>query len=358
MADWTEFKAVIVDAAGTELTAAERDLFAAEKPAGFILFARNCVSSAQVRELVASVRETVGAADLPVLIDQEGGTVARLRAPAFREYPAAKIFGELAHGAAERGVEATRMSAYLMALDLAEMGVTVNCAPVVDVPAPDCHEFLAASRTFSDSPDMVGRLGEAVCRGLLAGQVTPVMKHIPGHGRARVDSHVALPVVDTSLEILSTTDFKPFKYLAQADMKTALWAMAAHVVYSRLDPDSAATVSARVTRDVIRGEIGFDGVLIADDISMKALGGAIEERVARTMAAGMDLTMICNASLEDRAVALGAAPKVSPQAAARLAAAERQRTAFPAGEDRGNDNGGREALHEKLAELLQQRKTG
>lgn len=347
-------KAIVVDATGTELTAEERALFAAEKPAGFILFKRNCETRQQVSDLVASVREVVGRSDLPVLIDQEGGTVARLREPAFREYPAAKIFGEMAAQAAEQGAEATRLSAYLMAMDLADMGITVNCAPVVDVPAPDCHEFLSASRTFSDCPDTVGHLGEAVCRGLLAGQVTPVIKHIPGHGRARVDSHFGLPVVDTEAEILSKTDFKPFKYLAQTNMKTALWAMAAHVVYSRLDPDSAATVSARVTRDVIRGEIGFDGVLIADDISMKALGGSIEDRVARTMAAGMDLTMICNASFEERAQALAATPKVSAAAAARLAKAEEQRTAFPA----GNDNGAREELHVKLAELLQQRKTG
>lgn len=354
MTEWTNLKAIVVDATGTELTAEERDLFAAEKPAGFILFKRNCVSHKQVSDLVASVREAVGRADLPVLIDQEGGTVARLRAPEFREYPAAKIFGEIAAQAAEQGMEATRMSAYLMALDLADMGITVNCAPVVDVPAPDCHEFLSGSRTYSDSPDMVGQLGEAVCRGLLAGQVTPVIKHIPGHGRARVDSHFGLPVVDTSAEILSTTDFKPFKYLSQTNMKTALWAMAAHVVYSQLDSDSAATVSARVTRDVIRGDIGFDGVLIADDISMKALGGTIEDRVARTMGAGMDLTMICNASFEDRVASLAATPKVSAEAAARLAKAEKQRTGFPM----GNDNGAREALHEKLAALLQQRKTG
>lgn len=356
MTDWTDLRAIIVDAAGTELSAEERDLFAAEKPAGFILFKRNCVSKQQVADLVTAVRAAVGRADLPVLIDQEGGTVARLRAPEFREYPAAKIFGELAQDVAEQGIEATRMSAYLMALDLADMGITVNCAPVVDVPAPDCHEFLSGSRTFCDSPDMVGRLGEAVCRGLLAGQVTPVMKHIPGHGRAKVDSHFALPVVDATPEILSTTDFKPFKYLAQTNMKTALWAMAAHVVYSQLDPDSAATVSARVTRDVIRGEMGFDGVLIADDISMKALGGTIEDRVARTMAAGMDVTMICNASFEDRVRALQAAPQVSAQAAARLAEAERQRKAYTSAS--GNDNAAREALHEKLAALLQQRKTG
>ncbi|HEX2753209.1 MAG TPA: glycoside hydrolase family 3 N-terminal domain-containing protein, partial [Alphaproteobacteria bacterium] len=242
---WQDMKAIVVDATGPELTAAERELFAAEKPAGFILFRRNCVTRGQVKDLVASVREAVGKPDLPVLIDQEGGTVARLKSPEWHEYPAAHIFGELAACSADQGGEATQLNSYLMALDLADIGITVNCAPVVDVPAPDCHEFLSGSRTYSDSPDMVGKLGEAVCRGLLAGGVTPVIKHIPGHGRAKVDSHLALPVVDAPRDILAETDFKPFKYLAHTDMKTALWAMAAHVVFSALDSDSAATVSAR-----------------------------------------------------------------------------------------------------------------
>lgn len=358
---WQDLKAIVVDATGPELTAAERELFAAEKPAGFILFRRNCVSRAQVKDLVASVREAVGKPDLPVLIDQEGGSVARLKSPEWQEYPAANIFGELAACSAEQGDEATKLNAYLMALDLADMGITVNCAPVVDVPAPDCHEFLSGSRTYSDSPDMVAKLGEAVCRGLLAGAVTPVIKHIPGHGRAKVDSHLSLPVVDVSRDILVDTDFKPFKYLAHTDMKTALWAMAAHVVFSALDSDSAATVSARIVGDVIRGHMGFDGVLIADDISMKALGGTVESRVSATMAAGMDLTMICNAPFEDRVTSLVSAPKVSDTAAKRLAAAEQQRTAFPA---TGNDNGGsfnesnRDDLHRKLAQMLDNRKTG
>ena len=214
-----------------------------------------------------------------------------------------------------------------MALDLVELGITVDCAPVVDVPAPDCHEFLSASRTYSDTPETVAMLGEAVCRGLLQGGVTPVIKHIPGHGRARVDSHLALPVTDVSHSELSAADFKPFQHLARSDMKTALWAMAAHVVYSALDPDSAATVSKRITDDIVRGEIGFQGVLIADDVSMKALGGTVESRIAATMAAGMDLTMLCNAPFEDRVRALAATPRVTAASAARIAASEEQRAA-------------------------------
>lgn len=321
----TEAKAIIVDATGTTLTREEEQLFKSEKPAGFILFKRNCVSKQQVTDLVTAMRECVGRPDAPVLIDQEGGTVSRLKAPEWKEYPAAKTFGAMLASSRTEAFKATQQNSFLMAQDLVEMGITVNCAPVVDVPAPDCHEFLAASRTYSSDPELVGYLGEAVCRGLLQGAVTPVIKHIPGHGRARVDSHLALPVTEASHAELSEIDFKPFKYLSQTDMKTALWAMAAHVVYSNLDPDSAATISRRVTDTVVRGEIGFQGVLIADDISMKALGGTLESRVKNTMAAGMDLTMICNAPFEDRVQALAATPKLSLAAAARIAAAEEQR---------------------------------
>ncbi|MCE9507085.1 MAG: beta-N-acetylhexosaminidase [Alphaproteobacteria bacterium] len=326
MIQLTELKAIIVDAEGVELTRQEEDLFKSQKPAGFILFKRNCVTRQQVRDLVAAMRACVGRADIPVLIDQEGGTVARLKSPEWKEYPAAKTFGDMAAKSRQEGFDAARLNSYLMALELSDMGITVNCAPVVDVPAPDCHEFLSASRTYSPDPDMVGWLGEAVCRGLLDGAVTPVIKHIPGHGRARVDSHLALPVVESSHSDLSRTDFKPFKYLSHLDMKTALWAMAAHVIYSELDPDSAATVSRRITDEVVRKEIGFNGVLLADDISMKALGGTLESRVRDTLAAGMDLTMLCNASFADRALALSATRTLTAASAKRIEEAERQRT--------------------------------
>lgn len=359
--EWTDLKAIIVDAAGTELTEEERALFRQEKPAGFILFKRNCQSRDQVRALVADMRACVGRDDIPVLIDQEGGTVARLKEPAFKEYPPAKIFGEIHQTSDKEAVEATRLNSYLMALDLADMGITVNCAPVVDVPAPDCHAFLSSSRTYSDCPDTVSALGEAVCKGLLEGGVTPVIKHIPGHGRAKVDSHLALPVVDAALPELAKTDFKPFKYLSNADggeagkdMKTALWAMAAHVVYSELDPDSTATTSKTITDDIIRKEMGFQGVLIADDISMKALGGTLESRVKDTLAAGMDLTMLCNASFEERKLALSVCPKVTPEAAARLAEAERQRQVFL----KKNNNDNKDTLEKKLTQMIEKRKLG
>ena len=350
---WTDLKAIIVDPTGPVLTLEEKELFSREKPAGFILFKRNCESKEQVKKLVADLRACVGRDDLPILIDQEGGSVARLKAPAFKEYPAAKIFGEICKADKNEGEEATRANSYLMALDLADLGITVNCAPVADVPSPDCHVFLSGSRTYSNNADEVAKLGEAVCRGLLEGGVTPVIKHIPGHGRAKVDSHLSLPVVDARHMDMSGTDFKPFKYLSQSDMKTALWAMAAHVVYSNLDPDSAATTSKSVTEKIIRGEIGFSGVLIADDISMKALGGTIEERVRGTLAAGMDLTMLCNASLAERAQALAVCPKVTQASADRLEKAEIARTA-----NLKKDNDNKTALEQKLTQIIKKRNLG
>lgn len=354
--DWTDLKAIIVDAEGTSLTEAEKELFSREKPAGFILFKRNCVSREQVKKLVDEMRACVGRDDIPVLIDQEGGSVARLREPAFREYPSAKEFAEMLHTATrEEAFEAARLNSYLMALDLAEMGITVNCAPVVDVPSPECHVFLSGSRTYGDCADDVAYLGEAVCRGLLNGGVSPVIKHIPGHGRATVDSHHNLPEVKASMPDLLRTDFKPFKSLSQSDMKTALWAMAAHVVYSELDPDSTATVSKIVTDEIIRKEIGFEGVLIADDISMKALGGTIEERVEKTLAAGMDLTMLCNGSFEERKRALAAAATVTPEAAGRLEAAEQQRQAALKNAA-ANNNDPQDRLQRRLALLIQKQR--
>ncbi len=356
--DFTKLKAIIVDASGPELTREEEDLFRSEKPAGFILFKRNCVSKKQVTDLVTAMRACVGVQDIPVLIDQEGGTVARLKEPAFREYPAARVFAELLQKTSrDEGVEATRINSYLMALDLIDMGITVNCAPVVDVPAPDCHEFLSASRTYGSVADEISFLGEAVCRGLLQGGVTPIMKHIPGHGRARVDSHFSLPVTDASPADLSRTDFKPFKYLAQTDMKTAIWAMAAHVVYSSIDSDSAATISRRVVDTVIRGEMGFDGVLLADDISMKALGGTLKTRVEATMAAGMDLTMLCNAPFADRVEALSVTPKMAKTAADRVARAEEQRKASHKSSN-DNKNMTRDSLEQKLAQIMTKRNVG
>ncbi len=326
MVNLEDMRAIIVDASGAELTRNEIELFQSLKPAGFILFQRNCVSKSQVKELVQSMRECVGCDDAPILIDQEGGSVARLKAPEFNEYPTAQHFADIAvEGSLDEAINTTRLSFASMAQDLAELGVNVNCAPVIDVAAPDCHEFLSESRTFGADADVVTCLGRATCEGLLSNNVTPIIKHIPGHGRAKVDSHKDLPIVDATLDELITSDFYPFTNIAKSPMGESVWAMAAHVVYSVIDNKNPATLSKTVVEDIIRKQIGFNGVLLADDISMKALSGSIADKVKQTIDAGMDLTMICNAPFEDREVALNATPKLTEDAIKRMRLCEDKR---------------------------------
>lgn len=341
-------KAIIVDSTGPELTREEEALFAVHKPAGFILFQRHCVSKKQVTELVAALRASVGNPQAPVLIDQEGGTVARLKSPVWAEYPAARVFGDLYLKDAAAGVEAARLSAQLMGLDLIDMGVNVDCAPVLDVPTEGCHPFLAGSRTFGPDLGQVTDLGRAVCEGLFAAGVTPVIKHIPGHGRGGADSHHFLPEVSVGVETLENSDFRPFKAISDTKWRHALWAMAAHVVYSALDNESAGSVSKAVVR-AVREDIGFQGVLIADDISMKALKGDLAARVAKTMEAGMDLTMLCNGSFPDRVTALEVTPELAGASRERFDRANAERNNWRA------PRGDAEGLRESLARLLKER---
>jgi beta-N-acetylhexosaminidase len=305
--------AALFGCAGERLSREEREFFAAADPLGFVLFRRNCGSPDQVRALVAEFRECVGRGDAPVLIDQEGGRVARLQPPRWRRYPAAGALAALPDPAAE---EAVRLGARLIADDLAALGVTVDCLPVLDVPVAGADGVIG-DRAYGGDPARIALLGRAACEGLLAGGVLPVIKHIPGHGRARVDSHHALPVVDDSEAVLAGSDFAPFRALA--DMP---WAMTAHVVYSVIDRERPATLSATVIGRVIRGAIGFDGMLVSDDLGMGALAGTIGERVARALDAGCDLAMHCNGTLEEMAQAAAAARPVSAEAAARLARGE------------------------------------
>ncbi len=326
MVNLEEMRAIIIDASGAELTRNEIELFQSLKPAGFILFQRNCVSKSQVKELVQSMRECVGRDDAPILIDQEGGSVARLKSPEFNEYPTAQHFADIAvDGSLDEAIGATRLSFASMAQDLAELGVNVNCAPIVDVVTPDCNEFLSGSRTFGANADVVTCLGRATCEGLLSNNVTPVIKHIPGHGRAKVDSHKDLPNIEASLDDLIASDFLPFKNIAQSNLSDRVWAMAAHAVYSAIDNKNPATLSRTVVDEVIRKQIGFDGVLVTDDISMKALSGSVEDKVKQTLEAGMDLTMLCNATFEDREVALNATPKLTENAIKRMRLCEDKR---------------------------------
>jgi len=310
--------AVIFGCEGPVLTVRERDFFAQANPLGFILFARNCQNPAQVRALVAALRGTIGRADAPVLIDQEGGRVARLRPPHWRAAPAAARFGALARGDLERACRAARLNARLLAAEVGALGISVDCAPVLDLSSPGAAGVIG-DRAFGDDPALVAALGRACCEGMLEGGVIPVIKHIPGHGRATVDSHFELPVVDATRAALEQSDFHPFKALADAP-----WAMTCHVVYRAIDPDHPATLSRAVIADVIRGSMGFDGVLVTDDLSMKALRGGLGARAAAALDAGCDVALHCNGVLGEMEDILAAAPSLTAAAARRLAAAARR----------------------------------
>lgn len=304
---------MVLGCSAEALTAFERGFFAAADPVGFILFRRNCSSPDQVGDLVRALRETVGRDDAPVLIDQEGGRVARLRPPHWRLYPSAARVASLPDSLAER---TAGLVARLIADDLSRLGITVDCSPVLDLPVSGADPVIG-DRAYGSEPGRVARLARAVCNGLLEGAVLPVLKHIPGHGRARVDSHHACPLVDAGRDELSHTDFAPFRALA--DMP---WAMTAHVVYAAVDAAAPATSSRRVIAEIIRGDIGFDGVLVSDDLSMRALGGPLGERARRAIAAGCDLALHCNAKPGEMEEVAAAVAPVSNRAAQRLTEGE------------------------------------
>ena len=283
----------IYGCAGTSLSAAERDFFREVKPWGFILFARNISDPGQVKALVEQLRDTVGDPRAPVLIDQEGGRVARLKPPHWRQRPAAARFGALHDGNPDMAKEAVYLNARLIAHDLAGLGINVDCLPVLDVPVAGAHDVIG-DRAFAADPHVIIELGRAQIEGLLDGGVLPVMKHIPGHGRSTADSHLALPRVSASLAELSATDFVTFRSLDSCPL-----AMTAHVVYEAIDPQRPATTSPKVIRDVIRGEIGFAGLLMSDDLSMKALDGPLAARARAAQFAGCDLVLHCNGDMDE-----------------------------------------------------------
>ena len=285
--------AAIYGCQGMELAPEEREFFRDAQPFGFILFARNCDTPAQVRTLCDSLRNAIGEGRAPIFIDQEGGRVARLKPPHWRARPPARWFGELFERSPEEGREATYLCARLIANDLRGLGVTVNCAPVLDVPVAGAHDIIG-DRAFSSDPATVIELGRIVMDGHLDGGVLPVIKHIPGHGRAMADSHLALPKVAASAKQLSAHDFVTFRGLNHAPI-----AMTAHVVYQAIDANRPATTSARIIHSVIRGEIGFRGLLISDDLSMAALQGPLGVRTKAAMVAGCDIALHCNGQLDE-----------------------------------------------------------
>ena len=287
--------AVIFGCSGPVLSDDERAFFKDANPLGFILFARNVQTPDQVRDLVSALRASVGRDEAPVLIDQEGGRVARLTPPHWRAMPSAATLASV-----EGAEEAVGLTARLIADDLLALGITVDCAPVLDLPQPDADPIIG-DRAYDTDPASVSRLGRAACQGLLAGGVLPVVKHIPGHGRANVDSHKALPVVETPLSDLIAHDFAPFKALNEMP-----WAMTAHVVYADIDPDHPATTSATVIDTIIRGHMAFDGALMSDDVSMEALKGDVGARATAALDAGCDVVLHCNGDRSEmKAVAHG-----------------------------------------------------
>lgn len=305
----SHFGATILDAEGHRLSAAEKRLFAEADPFGFILFARNIDTPEQVRALCADMREAVGR-DAPITIDQEGGRVQRLRLPLWRQWPAPLAHVEAAGSAAR---EAMYLRYRIIAHELHDLGIDSNCAPLVDVAGPQTHDFLR-DRCYGGDPTRVAELGRAVADGLLDGGVLPVVKHIPGHGRAQADSHLDLPVVEAELAALTACDFAPFKALNDLPM-----GMTAHLVYSAID-DLPATISPAMMQ-LIRDDIGFGGLIMTDDISMKALSGSLSDITRASLAAGCDVVLLCNATLDERRAVADAAGRLSDVGQARAQAA-------------------------------------
>jgi beta-N-acetylhexosaminidase len=284
-------RAFITGVSGLSLTADERDFMRTARPWGFILFKRNIETPTQVTALISELRESLGESDAPVLIDQEGGRVQRFGPPHWPVYPPGAVFGSLYDIDRELGLTAARLSARLMAADLIDLGVTVDCLPLADVPIAGADAVIG-NRAYGTEPGKVAAIARAVTDGLEQGGVLPVLKHIPGHGRATADTHFRLPVVDTPKAELERTDFAAFQPLADLPM-----AMTAHVVFSALDPAQPATTSATIIEQVIRGSIGFQGLLMSDDVSMNALAGSLAERTRAIISAGCDMVLHCNGNL-------------------------------------------------------------
>ncbi|QPF94912.1 beta-N-acetylhexosaminidase [Bradyrhizobium commune] len=298
-------RAFITGVSRTELTAAEREFIRADRPWGFILFKRNIETPAQVTALVAELRSVADAPDAPVLIDQEGGRVQRLGPPHWPIYPPGAVFGALYDADSALGLTAARLSARLIAADLADLGITVDCLPLADVPVLGADAVIG-NRAYGTAPDKVAAIARAVTDGLEQGGILPVLKHIPGHGRATADTHFKLPTVDAPRDELERTDFAAFKPLADLPM-----AMTAHVVFSAVDPAHPATTSATMIAQVIRHAIGFQGLLMSDDVSMNALAGNLAERTRAIFAAGCDMALHCNGNIEEMRDVASQTPELS-----------------------------------------------
>ena len=313
-------KAFIAGCTGPHLSPEEIQFFEQEKPWGFILFARNIENREQVLNLTRQMRECVGRENAPILIDEEGGRVQRLRPPHWQTNPPGKILGDLFQLDKQQGCRAAFLQGRLIAHDLNEIGVNVDCLPVLDVPVAGAHDAIG-DRAYSLDPDVVAQIGRCVVVGLLAGGVLPIVKHMPGHGRAFGDSHHELPKVNASLTELLATDFKPFTALNDVKM-----AMTGHIVFEAIDSEFPATTSPVMIDDIIRGKIGFGGLLMSDDVSMNALSGDYRERTQSIFAAGCDIVLHCNGLMEQMCAVAAATPELSGIASERAIAALSQLT--------------------------------
>lgn len=315
-------RAFITGLAGTALSPAERAFVREHEPWGFIIFKRNVETPSQLRRLIRAVREAAGR-NVPVLVDQEGGRVQRLGPPHWPSYPPGAAYGRLYDRNPADGIRAAYLGARLIAADLAAVGIDVDCLPVADVPASGADPIIG-DRAYGQSADKVSALARAVADGLLEGGVLPVLKHIPGHGRATADSHHALPVVEADQDTLRKSDFAAFRPLSDLPL-----GMTAHVVYTAIDPIAPATTSVTLVRDVIRGWLGFAGLLMSDDISMGALSGSIEARARTAIAAGCDVILHCSGELAEMQAVASAVPVLTGEAAARADAALGRRGKVP-----------------------------
>lgn len=297
---------------GLTLTKQEREFFQSVEPAGYILFARNIASPEQVRALTGDLKTLSQDPNMPILIDQEGGRVARLRAPFWTAHPPSEIYGRLYKQDKEAAKEAVSLTGQIIAAELLDIGINVDCLPVLDIPVSNADPIIG-DRAYARHPDDVSVIGGWAAQSLLDNGVVPVIKHIPGHGRALVDSHLSLPVVDTPLEELRQNDFKPFAALHDMPM-----AMTAHVVYTAIDLENCATLSKRVIQDIIRTELGFDGLLMSDDLSMKALSGDFGTRATQALDAGCDIILHCNGNMAEMQAIAEALPLIDECRQTRL----------------------------------------
>ncbi len=305
------------------MAASERAFVREAQPWGLILFKRNVSTPGQVSDLVISFRDVLGW-EAPILVDQEGGRVQRLGPPHWPVYPPGARYGANYDRDWSSGLAAARLAGHLIAADLKRLGIDVDCLPLADVPVSGA-DVVIGDRAYGTEASKVAAIARAVAEGLLTGGVLPVLKHMPGHGRATADSHHRLPVVDTDQATLEKTDFAAFRSLADLPL-----GMTAHVVFSAIDPDAPATTSVTMVQQVIRGFIGFQGLLMSDDISMNALSGGIGERSRAAFAAGCDVVLHCNGKLDEMSAVAAEAPMLAGASAKRAEAALARRTA---GED-------------------------